>query len=389
MKLFSALMSLTWAAAYARELHVDSISSKSKLGQKILSKARRLDEENQEIDITWMTGYDLKFQGCYETNAWNADGGNGDDDQDVKIMTKRLVRFRLCPSGSCDGSSASGCTSGYGDYLVDLNQFLDTWSEAKMQKEEYECEQVRESCGCGQNDQDDDEEACEYNCYTSANMSYCIEDENKFELQRYTYCGELEMPEEEEDNGRKRKRRLDEEEEEEQLFLGPYCSGQGGSIHLGMFTDETCSVKYDSYYGRDYYYNIFGKGMPYSQSNLVGLGCKTCIAPVYDDGNNRKLDEEYMDGNGNYVAPICYESYFGSAKCEDNLSIDYPNSYGCNYIEGIKIIRAAGTVTELDATPSKSASAFIGIFAVSFVVLGAYVYYLKTKLDKAKINLEE
>jgi len=383
MKLFYALMSMAWAA-YAREVKVDSISSTSKLGKKLLSKARRVEEDNQEIDISWMTGYDLKFQGCYETSAWNAEG---DGEDAAKVMTKRLVRFRLCPSGSCDGNSAYGCSSGYGDYLVDLNQFLDTWSEAKMQKEEYDCEQVREACGCGENDQDDDEEACEYNCYTNANMGYCIEEEGKFELQRYTYCGELEMPE---DDNERKKRRLDEEEEEE-LFLGPYCSSQGGSIHLGMFTDDTCSVKYDSYYGRDYYYQIFGTGMPYSQSNLVGLGCKSCIMEIYDNDNGRRLDNggDYMDENGNYVAPICYEAYFGSAKCEENMGIDYPNSYGCNYMEGIKVVRAAGTVTELNAAPSKSASAFIGIFAVSFVVLGAYVYYLKTKLDKAKINLDE
>lgn len=386
MKLFYALVSMAWTA-YAREVHVDNIASSSKIGQQILSKARRLEDDDQEIDISWMTGYDLKFQGCYETSAWN---GEGDGDNDVKVMTKRLVRFRLCPSGSCSGNSASGCSSGYGDYLVDLNQFLDTWSEAKMEKEEYECEQVREACGCGENDADDDEDACEYTCYTNANMSYCIEDDNQFELQRYTECGELEMPEDEDEN--RKKRRLD-EEEEEQLYLGPYCSSQGGSIHLGMFTDDTCTVKYDDYYGRDYYYTIFGTGMPYSQSNLIGLGCKSCIADVYDNDENnrkRKLDDGgYVDENGNYVAAICYEAYFGSAKCEENMGIDDANNYGCNFMDGIKIVRAAGTNTVLDANPSKSASAFIGIFSVSFVTLGAYVYYLKTKLDKSKINLGE
>jgi len=31
----------------------------------------------------------------------------------------------------------------------------------------------------------------------------------------------------------------------------------------------------------------------------------------------------------------------------------------------------------------------LGGLAVAFVLLGAYVYYLKTKLDRAKINLSE
>lgn len=372
-------MSMTWTA-YAREVQVDSIPSSSKLGQKILSQARLLENNNNQVDISWMTGFDLKFQGCYETSAWN--GGNGNNNNkngnNVKVSTKRLVRFRLCPSGSCSSDSASGCSSGYGDYLVDLNQFLDTFTEAMMQKEEYDCEQLRESCACGDNDADDDEQACEYNCYTNANMGYCIQEEEQFNLQRYTYCGQLEI--------KNNNRRL--EEEKEQLFLGPYCSSQGGSIMLGMFTDDTCSVKYDSYYGRDYYYTLVGSGMPYSQSSIVGLGCHSCIMQVKQ--NRRELkNNQYMDENGNYIAPMCYESYFGSAKCEENMGIDNANSYGCNYMEGIKIVRAAGTVTDMGSAPSKSASAFIGIFAVSFVVLGAYVYYLKTKLDKAKINLDE
>jgi len=382
MKVVSLLSLLALGAEAARKVEVDSIPSSSKLGQKILSKSRRLDEEEAEYDITWLTGYDLKFQGCYETSAWNAEGDG--DEGDVKVMTKRLVRYRLCPSGYCSDSSTVGCSSGYGDYLVDLNQFLDTWTEAKMEKEEYECEMAREACGCGENDADDDEDACEYTCYTNAGMSYCIQDEGAFELQRYTYCGELELQDDE-----RRRRKLD--EEEEALYIGPYCANQGGSIYLGMFTDETCSVKYNSYYGKDYYYQLTGSGMPYSESNIVGLSCKSCIWENWDgDERKRKLDQgEYQDANGNYVDAICADAYQGSAKCEENMNgLDNPNSYGCNFMEGIKVVRAAGTVTEIDTAPSKTASAFIGIFAVSFVVLGAYVYYLKTKLDKAKINLD-
>jgi len=386
MNLFTALLSFVMAAEAAKKVQLDSIPSNSKLGKKILSKSRKLDEneEEEEYDISWLTAYDLKFQGCYETSAWNADAG--DDEGDVKVMTKRLVRYRLCPSGYCDSDSAGGCSSGYGDYLVDLNQFLDTWTEAKMEKEEYECEMAREACGCGENDADDDEDACEYNCYTNAGMSYCIQEEGAFELQRYTYCGEFEMEDQNDENRRK----LD--EEEEQIYLGPYCSGQGGAIYLGMFTDETCSVKYNSYYGKDYYYQLTGSSLPYSEANIVGLSCKSCIWENWngDEERRRKLDQgEYQDANGNYLDAICAESYQGSAKCEENMNgLDNPNTYGCNFMEGIKVVRAAGTVTEVESTPSKAASAFIGIFAVSFIVLGAYVYYLKTKLDKAKINLD-
>jgi len=58
-------------------------------------------------------------------------------------------------------------------------------------------------------------------------------------------------------------------------------------------------------------------------------------------------------------------------------------------MKGIKITRSNGVIISGATNKNKVASAFIGIFAVSFVLLGAYVYYLKTKLDRAKINLQE
>jgi len=307
---------------------------------------------------------------------------------EVRIMKRRLARFRMCPSGYCSGDSAYGCSSGYGDYVVDLNQFLDTYTESKLDEQEYACEQAREACGCGENDQDDDEEACEYQCYTNANMAYCIEDEDEeeFEIQKYTMCGQLEEPQNDDDNNRRRRRKLDEEEEVE-YYMGPYCSSQGGAIYFGIFTEETCSVPYDSYdYGQEYYYELFGSAMPYATSSLVGLECNECAGREDDD--RRRLDGQYQDNYGRAVSAICYESYFGSAKCESNMGLDYPNEYGCNFMEGIKVIRSAGKTTVTEDTPSKAASAFIGVFAVSFIILGAYVYYLKTKLDKVKINLD-
>jgi hypothetical protein len=45
-------------------------------------------DENEEIDFTWVANMSLKFQGCYHTQQWN-DEANGD--KDVQISTQRLV----------------------------------------------------------------------------------------------------------------------------------------------------------------------------------------------------------------------------------------------------------------------------------------------------------
>ena len=46
------------------------LAADSELGMKVLSKARRLENEEaeaeeEENDITWVSGYSLKFQGCH------------------------------------------------------------------------------------------------------------------------------------------------------------------------------------------------------------------------------------------------------------------------------------------------------------------------------------
>ena len=73
MKLALALLAagtaLSSAAARPRKIaSVDSgLPADSKLGMELLSKARLLEEEeaNDEVDITWVAGYSLKFQGCH------------------------------------------------------------------------------------------------------------------------------------------------------------------------------------------------------------------------------------------------------------------------------------------------------------------------------------
>ena len=56
-------------------------------------------------------------------------------------------------------------------------------------------------------------------------------------------------------------------------------------------------------------------------------------------------------------------------------------------MEGIKIVRKNGVVVSGPGSKNTTASIFIGLFACSFLLLGGYAYYLKTKLDRAKVNL--
>jgi len=394
MKLSIALLASTlgFTAAAARTKSSIKAGSKSSIkagstvGQKVMSKARRLEEdENEEIDYTWVANMSLKFQGCYHTQQWNEDA---DDEEDLRITTQRLVRFRLCPTDTCSMESAAGCSSGYGDYVISMAEYLESYFEAVEQDQEYNCEYELNYGDCAACGDADDEETCQYDCYMAKGMEYCVdnnpyaddeaeEEENQFEnMREFAECQELEI----QDNDNRR--RLDEEEEIE-YFVGAYCSESGSSIHLGVFTDDTCSQFADEYGGRETYMTLTsGDSLPYSESTMIGTECMSCKEPqdADEDNDNDQEDEDE-------VKESCEELYEAAGKCEYGLDIQYPNNYGCNFMEGIKIVRKNGTIVSGPGSKSTTATAFVGLFAASFVLLGGYAYYLKTKLDRAKVNL--
>jgi len=349
-----------------------SIKSNSRLGQKVLSQARRLDED-EEADMSWLTGYSLKFSGCHHVSQWNNDAADGED---VRIMTKRLARFRLCPTDSCSADEASGCTSGYGDYILDMNTYVQAYVEYKREALEQACEEIKENCECEDNGDDQfDEEACEYQCYVDAGLESCYREEGAFEPEAYTECAQYEPPEADDDGGR----RLEEDEEEVQYFIGPYCGNQGGDVYLGMFTDDTCTEFADELDGSYLFKQLSGESLPYSSKSFVGSDCVSCLQ--VPDGDDDGAEDEILEA--------CEAMYMASGKCESNLSVDSPNENACAFMSGIKIVLESGVVNIEETKASRTASVFIGIFAASFCCLAFYVYHLNDKMSKTKTNLAE
>merc|ERR1711957_1062562 len=111
-----------------------------------------------------------------------------------------------------------------------------------------------------------------------------------------------------------------------------------------------------------------------------------------DDAYRRRLDEADEDANQDdayeaedQVKEMCEEIYMVAGKCESDMGIQYPSEDGCSYIEGIKITRDDGIIRTSSTRASKGAAVAVGLFATSAIFLGAYVYYLRTKLGHAKI----
>lgn len=399
MKLRFALLASAFGVISAKRVkksaNVDvsgtSIKADSKLGGNLLSKARKLENnDNEEIDFTWVAGYSIKFQGCHHINQWNNDA---DGDDAPKIQTKRLIRFRLCPSDTCSLSDGGGCDSGYGDYIIDLNIFLQAYWENKQEWEEWNCEYYENNvCDCD----NDDNAYCLYDCQVTDNgLDYCWDEnpyqqdeedeEEQFEVEEFLECGNWDLPEE-------RRRKL---EDEVAYYIGPYCSDQGGQVHLGVFTDEFCTNFADDedsgYSHLDFYEKSTGTELPYSSESLVDMKCISCKELADNDGDDEDDGNDNDQEDEDEIIEMCETVYDAGGKCESLLSdvVSSPNENACNYIEGIKIVRQDGVVVQGASAKSKTAAALIGVFAISSVLLSAYVYYLKTKLDRAKINLAE
>ena len=404
MKLYLAsLLSIVPSALSKRAVPLEAtppstgIAAGSAMGQSLLSSARRLENADDEEEFTWVKDYSLKFLGCHHVASWNADAG--DDANDVRILTKRLVRFRLCPSNSC-GNHARGCKAGYGDYVVDLATYAQAYWEGHRRAQEQECEMfLWKQCDCDDeytDDKDDNfnKDYCEYDCYNDAGKDECIdrnpysddeEDQRDDEIDRYMECQELEI--EDDDGGR----RL--EDEDAGLYVGPYCAGGGSKVLLGLFTDDTCTQFADDDGGTETYLSLVGETLPYSVNSIIGNDCVSCEEG--QDVNKMKEAEYFYATNGYYeeededdedrVAEQCEDVYDAAGKCEKNLGdgvISSPVNSACEYIEGIRITyqTAEGVIMGVKGG-SMAMSVWISVFAVSCAALGGYVYFLqKSKL---------
>jgi hypothetical protein len=194
----AALLSALVASATAHSMIPDDfdIKADSKFGMKLLSLAQSINEdensatvetrnlENNKQDYSWVANYSIKYQSCASlVQIGDGEGNKNNNDGGGTMYTQNLVKFSLCPTAEgCDA-----CKTGEAQYVVNMADFIDAYTEAKMEEQEYACEIIRENCYC---DNYNDDQVCENACYVTAEMESCIEIEggDEFEIQRYLEC---------------------------------------------------------------------------------------------------------------------------------------------------------------------------------------------------------
>mmetsp|Transcript_79840 Transcript_79840/g.156569 ORF Transcript_79840/g.156569 Transcript_79840/m.156569 type:complete len:430 (-) Transcript_79840:44-1333(-) len=391
----------------------NNLAADSPLGRKLLSQARRLeqgiDNAAHESTLTWLSGYSIKFQACHHIQQWNDEV---DDKSNVRIKMKRLVRFRLCPSHACTSHNTGGCLDGYGDYIIDLQSFMDAYFEATKQATDYECNKYyNKNCNCDyddeHNDKDHDQhdermdaETCAYDCYAAAGLEKSCTDRNphyyddayqieEFEPSQYMECARFHWNLRNQTNDSAGQRFLQGGEADDAsatYYIGPFCRHQGGTVMLGMFTDDTCSQFADENRGRDTFRDISGGlELPYSRVSLIGSKCISCLNQ--DDAPEGDQDDDGDDGQKNIALDACQSIYSEAGKCELRFGqgvLERPNTSACRYIQGIKNVRQDGIATG-HSGPNGIVNLFIVLFAVACAALGQYIQYLRKILKHKKI----
>eukprot|EP00980_Cylindrotheca_fusiformis_P008526 scaffold1807_cov140-Cylindrotheca_fusiformis.AAC.18 len=378
----TTILALLFAAASAQLTPDGSIPADSKAGMSLMSQARKLDQNNNQDDddVTWMAGYSIKYLGCSSLLQVREEGGG---EEESNLFTMNMVKFGLCPSDK----SCNSCGNGKAQYVVNMEAFVNAYTEMKMNKQEQACENVRENCNC---DNANDDEACENQCYEDAGLSDCIEYEGdeEFDAQEYLECRELEGANN--GNGNNYYNNNNGVNMYQQYFVGPTCSN-GFKINLATFYDNGCSQKTKSGVYEAFNY---GQSLPFEKESMVSGDCVSCMYVEEDENNNNGGNNNNQDYE---ILELCEESYEEAAKCESGLSgvKSYPDESGCDYINNVlpKLVKATSSITKARSKSrpggggSSAATGWAIFFFLTAAVFTAYSFFLYRKIHRAKVNL--
>ena len=253
-------------------------------------------------DVMGLADLSIKYAGCSSTTSFTSEVED-EDSYSSHFVPDTLVQYRLCPADSCQDNSWAGCRSEYGQYMMNLEDFLDTQSDLMDMEFEMLCGYC-ETCYSF-----DDSAYCEEgSCCTHSHDcgdydDYCSgEADDQEEPPSYDElfnCMEVDLSEYNRRDLRNRKleqdyqSQYDDQSQSASAYVGVHCNGV--HIELGLFSDSTCTSLIGSEEDIDIA-NI--TGYEYSTAELeefyVPEGCLTCGGEDYNVSNSSYLPEDYQ-----------------------------------------------------------------------------------------------
>lgn len=280
-----------------------------------------------------------------------------------------------------------------------------------------------------------DTQLCYSDCYAQAGLSYCDQQQQQqdggdndnesgqyINLQEAVYCTQLDVSDEAMEYylyNNQNQNNQDQQQQDLALFVGPHC--HQGKVILGLFTEETCSIKAP----RGSYEKMFyGQHLPHSSTSIVESKCMSCKVPNENDeymnnnNNNNNQKQNNKNGNGDMyyykngqmyqqqqqqvyeyeeeveqvpdeVTEACSSLYAQSAKCEESLHVNgvYPDTRACNYIRTLKrdgFGFGALRPNNMNVTPSILA----GVFAATTIMFAGLSVYLHRMVKRSTVNVK-
>jgi len=392
---YSAAKKNPFAPKVTRNTAKGQMNAKLMAGAKTL---RRLDgDEEQEVDLS---GYSIKFEKCQFVKQYDADeDGGGDENTDTILSTKRFVIFRMCPDSSC-----SSCNYNYGEYIVDMDTYLEAALGYKEEVQEQYCETCNEcyekAAEAAEADDDaaeEDEDAwkCQNvdtsSCYAECQNIENMEENGYMDASELTECQQLDY---EDDYGNV-------------YYAGAMCASSGSRIKIGIFTDEECSNYDESKDIENYMKNDDGYSLKLSYHLLKQTFAEgECVAScLVEDEEQNQNEDNGDDENEAEINEMCEELYEAAGKCETSHGfeqgiVDYDNydnqvrneNLVCNYISTLKaghydqtgeIVVSGGRTTLGGGAATTGGQKFaLTFFALGSVGVAGYVFMLHQQLTK-------
>jgi len=306
---------------------------------------RDLAQNQNNFDLT---GYMVKYDRCQFVMSYDDD--EAASSSSTVLGTSHFVIFRLCPTtGTCNS-----CTSNYGEYLVDLDQYLSYTVAFQTENQTTTCNYC-DACTDQTTSGSEyvDCSICTDECSKITNM----EANGYIDATTFATCTLIYDPN---------------DDTKGSLYAGVMCASSGGKIKIGVFTDANC-VNYDSTKNVDNF--IVDK-----DSNSMKLSY-ALLKTVYDSTLCISCD------NNGATSEMCASLYNDAAKCEVShgfttgiASVEgYENQAAqeelvCSYISSL----TAGTYSEsgeilvsgASKTVSSKSSTGGQKFALTFFILG-------------------
>ncbi|KAL9188279.1 hypothetical protein ACHAXT_006657 [Thalassiosira profunda] len=361
--------------------HVGGLLSKARPTANSRLPRRRL--EQQELDLS---AYSIKFEKCQFIQQF-AEEMN--EDIDSILETKRFVIFRLCPNNSC-----ASCDEGYGEYLIDMETYLESTLQQKEEEQEQYC-QACEECGNDDAAADNGRRLVDVDCntcYTQCQNIENMEENGYVDAAEYVDCQKV----------------YENQNTGLVYYAGAICTNGGSRIKVGLFTDQQCTQLDSNADMAKYLKNNDGYNVKMSYHLLKQtFPADQCVASC------AQADENAADDDANAAqaetAEVCQELYEAAGKCESPHGfadgMDYSNSdyydvqlaneeavcafvdtiYAGNYKETGEVVVTGGRTTFSGGMKTTGGQKFaLTFFAIGTAGLAMYAVVLYQRIKSAR-----